>query len=192
MFIKKIMRKDGVTVVVYEDNGSVFQIKTAEEPKASLLSALLKLRDPMLRNFGVALEDSVDKDYKDVAYEDQKKKAAKWERNSFSAMFDMCGLVHSFSEKNGESFRILGIFSENTVKTSTMTVAPQGDSFWDGKDPEDFSGYLTPEDMENIKGLLSEAEDFVSGAREQPELFDQLEEEPTMIDIPEEADLETF
>ncbi|MBQ7508421.1 MAG: hypothetical protein IJT52_03735 [Spirochaetales bacterium] len=190
MFIKKIMRKDGVTVVVYEDNGSVFTIKTAEEPKASLLAALLNLRQPLLRNLGIPLQESIAKDYKDISFEPQKRSAAKLEREQVANLFDVCGLVHSFSEKNGESFRILGIFSENTVKTSTMTVAPQGDSFWDGKDPKEFFGFLTPEDMENIKRLLSEAEDFVDGAREQGQLFDT-EGNPTE-DADNEEDQEAF
>lgn len=177
MEIKKIMRKDGVTVVVYEDNGSTFTIKTAEDPRSSLLAAMLKLKQPLLRNLGLPLRDSVDKDYKDSAHENIRKSVATSERSMVSDMFTVCGLVHSISEKNGESFRILGIFADNTLKTSGMTVSPQGDKFWDGNDAVDYPDFLTPEDIDNIRKLLAEADAFVCGAREQPELFKEEQED---------------
>lgn len=190
MFIKKIMRKDGVTVVVYEDNGSVFTIKTAEEPKASLLAALLNLRQPLLRNLGIPLQESIAKDYKDISFEPQKRSAAKLEREQVANLFDVCGLVHSLSEKNGESFRILGILSGNTLKTSGMKIPAQGDLFWEGKEPTEQIEVLTPEDMVNIRTLLTEAESFVDGAREQGQLFDT-EGNPTE-DADNEEDQEAF
>lgn len=79
--------------------------------------------------------------------------------------------------------------------------------------PCDYPTYLTAEDMEAIERVLQEAAAFIDGKRDQKvlpykqptqeekDLFDaanitkdcdQQEEEPSMIDIPEEADLDTF
>lgn len=71
-------------------------------------------------------------------------------------------------------------------------------------DPKEWPTFLTSEDMEAIERVLQEAAAFIDGKRDQKtlpfkqptqeekDLFSQAAGEPTMIDIPEEADLETF
>ena len=181
MFIKKILFKDGVTSVSYEDGDQTVTIKSSESPRDSLIMCLEKLKAPLFRNIGIRTRDELEKDYKDVSYADVKTITARTERDAVSVLFDVCGILHDSSEKKGVSFKILALFSngfaKNVVKTSAMFL-PVGES--SETDPE----HLTQEETDTLTALLREAEAFISGAREQGQLFDS-EGEPT-----EEADNE--
>ena len=173
MEIKKIIYKKSVLSIIYEDNGSIFSLKTEEDPRQSMLECFDKLRDTLLRAIGVRSPYDADRDYKDLSYTEPRSAAAKVERIAFSKLFAAIGLSYSYSDKTGSQYRIFGTIAGNTIKTPAMGIPAGGKDYWQGKEPRDFPTDLTPEDRENIDKLMQETVAFIDGAREQPELFDE-------------------
>ena len=184
MFIKKIMFKDGVTSVSYEDGDQTVTIKSSEAPRDSLIMALDKLKAPLFRNLGIPSRDDVEKDYADMAYTEVRQSTAKHERSAISVLFGVCGITHGSSEKKGVYFKVLALLGSSIVKTSEMFLPA-------GEENEDDLEHLTQDESDAMVALLREAEAFVAGVREQGQLFDAAGN-PTEDATNEEEDPEEF
>lgn len=178
MEIKKAFRKDGVIQITYENNGTIFNIKSSASPKESFGEAMDKLKWILFRNLEVFTPNKVTSDYADnVAYKDVKREVARQERLRVVDHFKAVGLSHSFSEQNGDTYRILGVYKtssgSNPISTCAMTEPESGDSFWmNGQNlPTEYPKFLTPEDMQAINEFMLQVEEFIKGEREQKELF---------------------
>lgn len=183
MEIKKAFQKDGLLSISYEDKGTIINIKSSDSPKQAFNDATEKLKVILYRNLEVFTPEKVDEVFtENESYKDIKRAVAKQERARMVAHFKAIGLSHSFSEQNGDSYRILGIYEtssgSNPISTCAMTVPPQGDSFWEGNLPNEYPKYLTPDDVAAINEFLFCVKDFLNGEREQKELFTE-EGQPT-------------
>ena len=177
MEIKKIIYKKSVLSITYEDNGSTFSLKTEDDPREAMLDCFTKLRNTLLRALGISLPCDTDKDYEKDSFMAPKIRAAKLEREAVWKLFSAIGISYSYSDKTGSQYRIYGSIAGNTIKTPSMGIPAGGKDYWQGKDPRDFPTELTPEDKETIDRLMQETAAFLDGAREQPGLFDEQEEE---------------
>lgn len=166
MFIKKILFKDGVTSVSYEDGDQTVTIKSSEAPRDGLIMALDKLKAPLFRNLGIPSVVELESDYhKDASYAELRRSVAKQEREAVDLLFGVCGITHGSSEKKGAYFKVLALLGSSIVKTSEMFLPA-------GEGNEDDLEHLTQDESDAMAALLREAEAFVSGAREQGQLFD--------------------
>lgn len=183
MEIKKAFQKDGLLSISYEDKGTIINIKSSDSPKQAFNDATEKLKGILYRNLEVFTPEKVDEVFtENESYKDIKRAVAKQERARMVAHFKAIGLSHSFSEQNGDTYRILGIYEtssgSNPISTCAMTVPPQGDSFWECNLPNEYPKYLTPDDVAAINEFLFCVKDFLNGEREQKELFTE-EGQPT-------------
>ena len=178
MDIRKAFSKDGLLHVSYESSGTSYNIKSSETPKPGLNTAMDNLKGILYRNLEVFTPDKVNETYGDgIAYKDVKREVARQERLRMVQHFKAIGLSHSFSEQNGDTYRVLGMYETSSgsipVSTCAMTKPPHGDDFWlSGNRPSEYPKYLTPEDMNAIDEFLAQVGDFITGEREQKELFD--------------------
>ena len=171
MEIKKIIYKKSILTIVYEDGGSVFSLKTEDEPGAKMLECLAKLKRTLMRALGFSTTFDAEKDYDGVPYKDAKVAAATLERNAVSLLFSAIGIAYKWNDKTGSSYVIYGSLKDNVLKTKPMNTTPEA-AFWDGKNPRDYPELLTPEEKEAIDILIAETEAFVAGSRDQLELFE--------------------
>lgn len=184
MEIKKAYQKDGLLSISYESNGTIYNIKSSSSPKQTFNDATEKLKWILYRNLEVFTPDKVNEVYDDnCSYRDVKRDIARQERLRMVQHFKAIGLSHSFSEQNGDTYRILGIYEtssgSNPISTCAMSVPPQGDSFWQaGNLPNEYPKYLTPDDVDAIGEFIAEVEAFINGERDQKELFTE-EGDPT-------------
>ena len=214
MDIKKVFSKDGMLNVVYESNGTIYSIKSSDTPKESLSKAMHALKGILLRNLEVVTPDTVEATYADdTSYKDIKRAVARQERMNVFNHYRSTGLSHSFSEQNGDTYRIIGVYETSWglvhISTSPMCTPPQGEIFWTvGNKPTEYPKFLTEDDISAIRAFLAEVEVFVRGEREQKELFDEdgeptedadnvtedcdQKEEPTMIDFPNDREFDDF
>lgn len=183
-FIKKIIKKNNVITISYEENGDDYTVKTTEQPRERFVVVLSWLRDILLRNLGIPLSGDASNDFKDGPYASVKGMTVEQERMHIEGQFIVIGLSHSYSEKKGDVYRIFGKLGDNTVKTSALTVPEEAEEFWKNHDKWKHPALLLPKEIDSINQFITEAEAFVEGARDQMELFDD-NGEPT-----EEADNE--
>ena len=177
MDIKKAYQKDGLLSISYESSGTSYNIKSSEQPKAAFNEATEKLKGILYRNLEVFTPDKVDEVYTDdVSYKDVKRAVARQERLRFVQHFKAIGMSHSFSEQNGDTYRVLGLYETSSgsipISTCAMCRPPQGDDFWlAGNLPNEYPKYLTAEDMDAIFEFFAQVEDFLEGERDQKDLF---------------------
>lgn len=178
MFISEAFSKDGQLSIAYEDSGSSYSIKSSEAPKPSLTEAMRALTVVLFRNLEIPDPEAVDKDYADdLSYKDVRRQTARLERRWYSGHFSVIGASHSYSEQNGDKYKVIGLYKTAsgslTVKTSAMSVPEQGASFWNANKPAEYPGFLTPEDVIALETFFDEAEAFINGERDQKEMFDK-------------------
>ena len=186
--LKKIIKKNNVIKISYTENGNDYNVKTSDQPKETFEGSLAKLKNIMLINLQVPLPEKAAQDYENVAYREVREGTARHERSEMVRCFSVIGLAHSYNEKKGDAFRIFGTLGPNVIKTDTLVLPEEGENCWTNHKKEDSPTFLTPDEFKDLRSFISEAEDFIAGAREQMELFtedgeptaeaEHLEEEP--------------
>lgn len=150
MDITKIKIDTKMVMVDYSTEAGDFRIKTEEDPSQDLTAAIGKLKGIFLR------------------------------RMEFETVQDkvMVNGFESGKDDTGLWYRLTGIYTANLVghKITTPKIRLSNDpEFWEGKDPDEWPGFMDADETEKMLAAVEETEEFVKGKRAQLPLDGQSE-----------------